>query len=489
MQKNKEDFEEKSTFELNLLLCDMWKGFKKFWALLAAVCIVTTAIGTLLPYLRYTPVYQSQTTFAINTVRDETDTAYSFFYDSSTADQLSRLLPHVLSSDIMRQKLREELETKAIGGSITVSSVPNSNLFTLSVTGADPKEVQRVLDAAVVCLPEVCRYVIGDLQLKIIQPSELPEKPINRAFNKQQILFGFCVGGIISAACLFLYAFLRKTIRREADFREQLNMNCLGVLPQIKFKRYRKETDKTVSIFNDKTGTAFREAAGSFALKLVHRMKEKNMQVLLVTSTLPGEGKSTVAMNLALSLAEDNRKVLLIDMDLRNPSQMRLLKLSPNENADLEQVLCGKADAREALLVLDNGMQFLGNAEACRDVPKLITNAAFAGIIEQFRGETDYIIVDTPPCGAIGDAATLSEACDGICYVIRQDTAKQGQILDGIQGVAGNGTAIVGGVLNGAQNSVSGYGYGYGKYGYGYGRYGYGRYGYGSYGRDKKRDR
>ena len=109
------------------------------------------------------------------------------------------------------------------------------------------------------------------------------------------------------------------------------------------------------------------------------------------------------------------------------------------------------------------------------------------------RSVMDYVIVDIPPCENLGDAAIGVELCEGLLYVIRQDTVKMGRIMDAIEDLSRYEANIYGCILNGAQSGLAGYGYGYGynysRYSYSrYSRYGYGRYGYGyGYGEKKKK--
>lgn len=477
--------EDELIIDIRVLFCDVWKGFKKFWWLLLILCSLMAGLRYVRCTASYRPMYESKVSFTVTTQSgyDETNTSYGFYYNQSTAEQMEKLFPYILQTDVMRALIKEELGTDYINGTISASAVPNSNLFTMKAVSSDREAARQILEATLKHLPEVTKYVIGKTKLNIIQPATNPEKAFNKPNYRREVVKGIRNGLLISCVILGLYALLRKTIRKVDDFQSVLNMKCLGVLPQVRFKKYNRKIDKTISIRNDKTGRPFRESVKSFGLKAERQMKEKDEKVLMVTSTLPGEGKSMAAMNLALTLGE-RKKVLLIDMDMRNPSLAKYLGVS-TKMAGLEMVLKGKATPEEVIQKLDNGIYFLGVQKCRQKTSELLTKKALPELIHQYRHMVDYIIIDTPPCGTIADAMTISNVCDGIIYVIRQDTAKQSQILDAIQYVSSQGTRILGGILNGAEGSVSGYGYGYGKYGYGkygYGRYGYGRYGYGRYG-------
>lgn len=484
--------DDENMIDISEFLCDLWRGLKKFWWLVIMIsCTAAVAL-----YIRsaksYVPMYKADSSFTVTTMNDydETNTFYSFYYTQSTAKQMEKLFPHILQSDIMQDLLKESLGTEGINGSIRISSVPNSNLFTMNVTSRSAEEAQRILETAMNLIPEVSRYVIGETKLNIIQPARASENPVNRPNYRRQILKGLLIGILAGGTLLFLYALLRKTIRKETEFRDILNMTCLAVIPQILFKQHGKNFDRSINVHNENAGRPLKESVRGLSLKIERRMAEKEQKILMVTSTLPGEGKTTVATNLALTLAEKGRKVLLLDMDMRNPTIGEELKVPP-EAAALQEVLEGKMEAEEAVLELESGLWFLGSKDPVKNSLSLLTKPGLAKILEEYREKMDYIIIDTPPCGLVTDAATISESCEQVLYVIRQDTAKKWQILDAVQQLADHGCAVLGGVLNGAQSSLTGYGYysyGYGKYGrygrYGYGRYGYGRYGYGRYGSD-----
>lgn len=485
--RQRED-EEEIEIDLGVLLCDLWKGFKKFWWIFLILCSLLAGMNLTRSILRYRPMYQSQVTFTVSTQSnyDETNTTYAFYYNQSTAEQLEKLFPYILQSDVMQARIKEELGAEAINGSISAEAVPNSNLFTMTVTGSNGKEAKDILEATIKSLPDVTKYVIGETKLNIIQPATTPKTAYNKPNYRREAAKGLAVGMIISVMMLTLYAVFRKTIRKVDDFQSVLNMKCLGVMPQVHFKAHKKSINQDVSIINAKTGRPFRESVKSLSLKLDRQMKEKNQKVILVTSTLPEEGKSTVALNLAMTFAEQGKNVLLIDMDLRNPTQAKNLGIDENA-VGLEYVLRGNAAPEEAIQQTEQGIYFLGAQRACPKVSALLTRAALTKLVRKYRPQMDYIILDTPPCGAISDAVTISDVCDGILYVIRQDVAKQGQILDGIQQITSHGAQLLGGILNGVENSLSGYGYHYyGKYGYGYGGYGYGKYG--GYGYGKRKD-
>ena len=473
-------YEDNDEYEIDLgvLISDMLKGFGKYWWILLIICIISSVLFYVQDVLRYKPQYEATASFTVSLLGNEEDASYGFDYNGSSSNQVAAAFPYLLDSDVFQDMMKEGLGTDEIEGEITVEAVSTSNLFMISVVSDSQAKAQEIIEAALEYLPEVSNYVIGQTRLNLIQSVDAPLIPYNQPQLAKDIAIGLAIGLMICFVFLAVYAFLRKTIRKEEDFRERLNMHCVGAIPQVVFKAHGKQFDRSVSVTNKKAGRAIREAFRSLSLKVERRMEEKDHKTLLVTSTLPGEGKSTVAMNLALVLAEKGYRVLLLDLDLRHPSIFSQLN-PPKESGQMEGVLLGKIPPGSAVRKLESGLYFLGADKPCEDIMGLLTKPMLKRMISGYSKRMDYIIIDTPPCGLMTDAAIISECCDEILYVVHQDMASEWKILDAIQQLGGRDVELLGGVLNGAESSLGGYGkYGYGKYGYG--KYGYG--GYGSYG-------
>ena len=213
----------------------------------------------------------------------------------------------------------------------------------------------------------------------------------------------------------------------------------------------------------------FKQSLQAAQLRIEKLMEQKNQKVLLISSTIPQEGKSMTAANLALAFAQHGKKTVLIDGDLRKPSVNGMLGLE--EKIGLAEYLKGKAeldkifDKKGELTVIQAGKKH-GNVSAIMDEDRM------EALMQKLRDTFEYIIIDTPPAFLFSDASILSGYADSVLYVVRYDMAEAPQISKGMEPFILE-NKLMGYVINRTQSGFSYYGkYGYGKYGYGkYGKY------------------
>lgn len=197
---------------------------------------------------------------------------------------------------------------------------------------------------------------------------------------------------------------------------------------------------------------------------------DKPLKSIIFTSATPNEGKSTVIASLAIVLAQAGKKVLLMDCDFRNPTQHKLFGLHnkgiTNYVATDEPVdNIKQAVEQENLIIITSGPVPPNPSE-------ILTSQKFAGLLEQFKKEFDYILLDTPPILPVTDAAALSHRADGVLLVVASNGISPSEAKMAKNRLELAGANLIGCVLN--KVDVAPHGYGYGKYGgYGYGNYGY----------------
>ena len=254
-----------------------------------------------------------------------------------------------------------------------------------------------------------------------------------------------------------------------------LNVDCICAIPQIIFKkRGNEEFRKDISIYNRKISQTFLEAIRVLRARIEKDAKKNDLKVFLVTSAAPGEGKSTIAANIAMALSMRGAKVVLVDCDLRNPSVRARLYMQ-EDGPGLYEYLSDQVDLKEVLIWNQKyKMYVVPGGEAIENGSELIDSPKMFELLEELKKTAEYVILDTAPVGVLTDTAVLAEAADAALFVVKQDYAKRSAILDGIGQLAESKIYISGCILNGAQAGIGGYGYRQYRYYNKYGDYLYG---------------
>jgi capsular exopolysaccharide synthesis family protein len=191
---------------------------------------------------------------------------------------------------------------------------------------------------------------------------------------------------------------------------------------------------------------------------------DQHAKALVVTSSVPGEGKSTVASNAAIAMAGAGQKVLLIDGDLRRPQVATLLGLEPT--VGLTSVLIGASDLDEsAQHHAPSGLDVLTAGLLPPNPAELLQSRAMHELLEAARARYDVTIIDAPPLLPVTDAAVMASLTDGAVLIVRHGKTKRDQLTGAVARLAAVGSAPLGLVLNmapGRRSGSYGYGYGYG---------------------------
>lgn len=453
-----------------IYLTDFIKGVKKLWWVCIALAVLFGGALSIRGVLSYKPSYSVSATFVVSmqsvSGANTGLSKYSYTYDTTTAERLESTFPHILSSNLLQEIVCTQLDVPAMPASVSATAVKGTNMFKLTATGKDPQKTYDTLLSVIDNYPSVAKHVIGSIKMDMITSPVFPRSPSNSKEIKENFITGATFGMLVGAILIFLYAIFRNTIRTKDEIVTDLNNNVLGTIPKIVFKKRGKKTDTTLLITNSKISSMFSESIRVFRNVCVNSL-EKDEKVVMVTSTAPSEGKTTVVANLAISVAKRRKKVLLIDADLRNPSIAGLLDIDV-DSLDFEI----KSEKYE-IAFLEKYNLYLLRFVLGENQDGYVSTAFAKSVFDDVRDDFDYIFVDTPPCGLVSDAMFIAQAADAAIYVIYQDTVRVGKIKSTLNNLLSTDIRVLGCVLNGAIGGLSGYGYGYNNYGYGYKGYGY----------------
>lgn len=243
-------------------------------------------------------------------------------------------------------------------------------------------------------------------------------------------------------------------------------------------KKSKSGQKRTLHIISDSSSFGFREAYRALRTNLNYVIEKGNVgHIIMVTSSIPSESKSNVATNLSISLAQEKKKVLLIDCDLRKGTLHRYLAVPRRQSGFVEYIQGEEKDWRNCIVHLNEyGIDFMPSGMIVDNSTELLGDSATGRLFNELSNEYDMIICDTPPVNAVADTSVLSRYTDGAILIISHNQVTKDNVLAAKAQLEASNTNILGVVLamfdatkTGTDNTkqYSYYNYNYnGQYGY-----------------------
>lgn len=470
---------ERKEMEIDIqrLISAVWK---KAWLimLIAVLCAILTFVGT-----RYliTPMYQSSAMFYVNNSSLSVGDA-TFSIDSGDISAAKSLVDSYIVILRTRESLNDVIDYAGVDrtftelkGMISAASVNSTEIFEVVVTSPDPQEAQRIADAIAYILPKRISSIIEGTSAKVVDAAVVAVKPSSPSYSLNTFV-GFVVGFALSVLAILLREFFDISIRSEEDITMCGNAPVLAAVPDMSvaskggyYRSYntgeKKKSGlgkKQISLIGGDINFAATEAYKLLRTKLQFSFTDdKASRVIGVSSALAGEGKSLSAINLAYSLSQLDKRVLLIDCDMRKPSistKLPIMKtpglsnyLSGQTAMEVLFQRCGITYDEEAFAVISAGRNPPNPVE-------LLSSSKMAKMLNRLRESFDYIILDLPPVGEVSDALAVAKETDGILLVVRQNYGNRKAYMEAIRQFAFVGAKILGVVYNCTTDNAESYG-------------------------------
>ena len=461
------------TLDILGIIARFLKSLRRLWILVLILPVLLGGLNYFRLKRSYVPMYEAKAVFSVSSGYGADDVfSSSYYYNNAAASDLAAAFPHLLNTDMMRDQIMAHLGTGYINGSITSSAVADTNLFELRVRSRSAQDAYDILVAVIECYPKVAMIMVENPNVAMRQEPTLPTAPYNSFSGTNALTKGAAYGLVGGLGLTFLVSLLNTTFLSPEDVKKAINLPLLATIPHVDAKKRRKKSNGFLTAADDR-GLA--EALRGLRTKVRKQLADKGGKVVLVTSTVPGEGKSTMAINLAITLAQADSKVLLVDADMRNPVLRKYMKLKQENETGLSALLNGDVKIADCLIRTEHGVDVIANGPTPPSPAELIKSDAMHSLLKGAEGHYDYIIFDTPPVGIVTDAAALSPLCDGVLYVVRHKYASRGQVRAAIKKLKMVDAKILGTVMTlyeipKAQGRY-GYGYYHKRYRYKYGEY------------------
>lgn len=479
--------------ELPLDVYSIIRALLKDWWMIITAGIVGMLLAYLAAGTSYTPMYTSSMTFIVSSKG-----ATNNLSDLTAANEMAETFSEVLNSRLLKKRVQEELNLSYLPGTITTNVVSETNLMTLKVSAPSPEHAFRIMKSVLNNYSEITDYVLPNVVLDVLEPPQVPTSPSNPISARWMMRKHALIWMAAMIVLLALIDYLRDNVKNEKEVEQKLDAKLLGTIyHEVKNKTLKtklKRTNKGLTVTDPMRSFMFVENYKKLRTKIMYKTKHNEGKIILVTSVMENEGKSTVAANIALTLAQKSNRVVLMDGDIRRPALYKILQQKLTKDQEIGEFLKGKTEVGKVIYFDgDTGLNLLLGSKHYTNSTELVSGERMRDLLKAVRKYAEYVVIDTPPTSLMADAEILAEYADVSLLVVRQSTAPVKMINDTIDMLEGSSSEFLGCIFNDVKTKVfsgkrvfGGYGYGYGgyKYGYGrYGRYGYGRYGYGSYGK------
>lgn len=472
---------EKKQFEWSDfdLLCILKYILRNLWLVVLTALLCVMAVY-LMQSLVMTPVYSSETTFAVTS----RSTAGVSGGNIATTDTIAGQFGELLQSDVVQNAAAKRMGLDTFPATVSVSVPENTNIICMSVVADSPELAYKSSLAIIECHWEYSSSIFSTVTLDSINGPLIPTRPSNLNSRNTILKLSAPAGAAAMIILLIFFAIQEDTIQTVSGARRQIDGKFLTTIyherrhDSLSDRLRRKKS--ALLITNPTCSFYYTETIHQLRVLLEHEKTKNGHKVFLVTSCSENEGKSTIAANLALSLAQKHRRVLLLDADLRKPAQALIFD-KPVQHGKTLGALLGKGFSekllRESVSYCEAEQLYALYAEPLRrKKAEAFSTEAFRPLLDALRKEFSFIIIDTPPIGLFTDAEVIADAADASLLVVRQNAVPAIAINDAIDGLNDSDSNFLGYIINNLRSframampsGDSGYGYGYGgSYTYG----------------------
>ncbi|OZD65627.1 protein tyrosine kinase [Rhodococcus sp. 05-340-1] len=427
---------------------DYLKILKARWIIIA-VTVIVAILGALGASLLTTPLYESSARMFVSTSGGATVT--ETYQGNLASQQLVASYSELATSEALAARvlavLPLNLTASQLAAKITATSTPDTVLFNLSVTDSSPALARDIANATAEELTAQVRELetpedggTPSAGVKVFQQATASSNPVSPN-TKRNLALGAAVGLLLGIALAVLRDRLDNTIKNRREIESISGKALVGTIPFDKERKTHPAVD-----FQDLAQSSSAEAFRELRTNLQFLEVDHPPRVIVVTSAIPSEGKTTTAVNLAISLAEAGHHVVLVEGDLRRPRISKYMGLIGS--VGLSTVLAGQAKVDEVLQPTRyEGLQALASGPLPPNPSELLGSEASRSLMVELRSKFDYVIVDGAPLLPVTDSAVLTTHSDGALLVTRYGHTKSNELSRAIGNLETIGAHVLGVVL------------------------------------------
>ena len=442
---------------------DYLKIIRKHLTLVIALLVIIPAIVAIYVVTKK-PIYRSTVSLLIEFGNISTtqlnDAVEPVSSQGSMPTQYYKTQYKILSSYILAEKVYEDLKLNqdpefanlnnpvaVLQGRVGVEPVKESNVVLLHIEDSDPLRAATIANAyGKAYIQQYIDTSNHASTIRIIDSAKLPEHPL-KPKKQQSILMAILFSLFFGIGVAVLLEYLDSSIRTAEDVNSYLNLPFLGYIPSISIQDGKNESEKALICCQNITNPAVESYRALRTSILFSSPEDRPLKAILVTSSLPGEGKSFIATNLASIFSQMNERVLLIDLDMRRPKLYKLFNI--DQKPGLSAFLAGNASLESIIRTTQfSNLSIITSGAIPFNPSELLSSDKIRVLLEDLRSKFDRIIIDSSPALNVTDAHLLASSIDGVILVVKGASTRLEAVLGAKNKILESKGKLIGAVVN-----------------------------------------
>ena len=464
--------------EINL--GEMFAYFKAKLHILLIIFALIFGLGSFYVFFMQKPKYEATATVIVSSDKSNANLPGEVATNKNLIDTYTQVVKSHRVLDKVKGDMNTELTYNDMLGMIEVSAIKGTEIINITTTDRDAEFATKMTNKIADHFVKEIAKIYNDRNINVLDSAVTPTEPANIKVVRQEII-AFAAGIIVSVSILFLIFYFDRSVKTSEQVESQLHLPVIGKIHMIdaekerlkrrqralalKAKKEAKEDDSVENAENEEEASEedlsselilknnpksiisedFRTVRTSLDFSLVG----KNNNSLVLTSTVPNEGKSFIAANLAIAFANTGKKVLLVDADMRLGRQHEIFELS--NQAGLSNLLVETAGDRLRKYVQKTDIENLSVVTRGVTPPnpaELIDSKQMEKFIATAKSKYDYVIIDSAPVYNLADSLIISKKADRTMIVCRANKTNIDHVKDGLKSLQAIDANIAGVILN-----------------------------------------
>jgi len=435
---------------------DYLRVLRERWIIIVSIVLVAM-IGAGAAWSLRPPEYTAKLTMYVSA--QATDTANAAYQGSLLSEQRVSSYVRLVGSTWVSRAVIRDLglvgTPEAVAGQVSASSAPDSVLIDVAVVGRSPEEAAAVADSVGRVFVELVAELerpsapgdVPPIAVRVVEPATVPTRPSSLGLPVTLVL------GLLGGAAVGLgLALARNAMDTSIKSVEQLH-NAAGA-PNLGTIAYDGKIPKQPLTAHEDPQSPRAEAFRQLRTNLQYIDVDNPRKIIVVTSALPGEGKTTSVCNLAIAMAAAGSRVLVVEADLRGPKVADLLGL--DRSAGLTDILAGRLRSQQVIQPWAGSFDVLASGPLPPNPSELLASRQMGALLGELRDRYDMVLVDSPPLIPVTDAAAMAPATDGAILVCRFKKTTREQVGRGAAALAAVSVPLLGTVFTMVPRSGSG---------------------------------